>query len=146
MFRPRRTTSPLDRLARKIHEGTDVASVPLYALGIARMVLHEARARGARRRTAEVDPTLIAETANEEEAAANETVFAALGQCLDAAGGQARSLILAYYAADGAERIAVRQRLAAERRISVNALRNRALRLRETLEECVRTRLGWTRP
>lgn len=136
----------LDRLARKIHEGTDVASVPLYALGIARMVLHEARARGARRRAAEVDPTLIPETADEQEATANETVFAALAQCLDAAGGQARALILAYYGADGAERIAVRQRLAAERRISVNALRNRALRLRETLEECVRSRLGWTRP
>jgi DNA-directed RNA polymerase specialized sigma24 family protein len=136
----------LDRLARKIHEGTDVTSVPLYALGIARMVLHEARARGARRRSAEVDPTLLPDDGDEQEAAANETVFAALSQCLDAAGAQARTLILAYYAADGAERIAVRQRLAAERRISINALRNRALRLRETLEECVRTRLGGTRP
>jgi len=136
----------LDRLARKIHQGTDVASVPLYALGIARMVLHEARARGARRRAAEVDPTLLPDEGDEQEAAASETVFAALSQCLDAAGAQARALILAYYAADGAERIAVRQRLATERRISINALRNRALRLRETLEECVRTRLGWTRP
>lgn len=136
----------LDRLARKIHEGTDVTSVPLYALGIARMVLHEARARGARRRAAEVDPTLLPDDGDEQEAAANETVFAALSQCLDAAGAQARTLILAYYAADGAERIAVRQRLAAERRISINALRNRALRLRETLEECVRARLGGMRP
>jgi len=48
----------LDRLARRIHEGIDVASVPSYALGIARMVLHEARAKSARRHLAEVDPTL----------------------------------------------------------------------------------------
>ena len=49
---------------------------------------------------------------------------------------------LDYYGADGAERIATRQRLAGERGISINALRNRALRLREALEDCVRKRLG----
>jgi hypothetical protein len=27
----------------------------------------------------------------------------------------------------------------------LNALRNRALRLRETLEDCVRERMGWSR-
>jgi len=132
----------LDRLARKLHEGTEVASVPLYALGIARMVLHEARARGARRRAAEADPTLMPDGEDEQDTAATETVLAALSLCLRAAGSAARTLILAYYGADGAERIAVRQRLAAERRISLNALRNRALRLREMLEDCVRTRLG----
>jgi len=130
----------LDRLARKLHEGTEVASVPLYALGIARMVLHEARARGARRRAAEADPTLVPDRDDEQDT--TETVLAALSTCLHAAGSAARALILAYYGADGAERIAVRQRLAAERRISLNALRNRALRLREMLEDCVRTRLG----
>ena len=133
----------LDRLARKLHEGAEVASVPLYALGIARMVLHEARARGARRRAAEADPTLVPDRDDDQDtAAATETVLAALSMCLHAAGSAARALILAYYGADGAERIAVRQRLAAERRISLNALRNRALRLREMLEDCVRTRLG----
>jgi len=131
----------LDRLARKLHQGTDVTSVPLYALGIARMVLHEARARGARRFAAEADPTFVP-GGDEHDTAATETVLAALSQCLDAAGSAARTLILAYYGADGAERIAVRQRLAAERRISLNALRNRALRLREMLEDCVRMHLG----
>ena len=65
----------------------------------------------------------------------------ALSQCLDAAGMDARTLMIAYYGAAGAERIAVRQRLAAERRISLNALRNRALRLRGALENCIRARL-----
>ena len=131
----------LDRLARRIHEGTDVASVPSYALGIARMVLHEARARAARRRVAEVDPTLLPDE-NGGDAREIEVALAALSQCLDAAGADARKLILDYYGADGASRIALRQRLAGERGISLNALRNRALRLREALEDCVRRRLG----
>ena len=135
----------LDRLARKIHEGTDVTSVPLYALGIARRVLHEARARGAKRRAAEADPTLAPDAGDAESDAAEEAVLAALSRCLDQAGASARALILAYYQADGAGRIAIRQQLADELSISLNALRNRALRLRETLEDCVRERMGWSR-
>jgi len=130
----------LDRLARKIHEGTEVGSVPLYALGIARMVLHEARARVARRRAAEADPTLQPDEDDAQSASDTATVMSALSACLDAAGAAARALILAYYGADGAERIATRQRLAADHGISLNALRNRALRLRDALEECVRSR------
>jgi hypothetical protein len=130
----------LDRLARKIHEGVAVAAIVPYTLAIARLVLHEARARNARRQSAEIDPALIA--AEDSDASEDEAAFAALTACLEAAGGDARALILSYYDADGALRIATRQRLAAERGISVNALRNRALRLREVLEACVRARLG----
>jgi RNA polymerase sigma factor (sigma-70 family) len=130
----------LDRLARKIHGGTDVASVPSYALGIARMVLHEARARGARRHLAELDPTLAPDEDTSDEAADAEQLMAALAACLDAAGAPARSLILSYYGADGARRIETRRRLAEECGISLNALRNRALRLRDALENCVRRR------
>ena len=132
----------LDRLARKIHEGTEVLNVPLYSLGIARMVLHETRARGVRRRNAEADPTLAPDEGEGQASAELETALAALAACLDGAGAEPRALILEYYGADGAERIATRQRLAGERGISLNALRNRALRLRDALEDCVRMRLG----
>ena len=131
----------LDRVARRIDEGVEVASVLSYTLGVARMVLHEARARAARRRVAEVDPTLLPEE-DDGDAREIEAALAALSHCLDAAGSDARALILEYYGADGASRIALRQRLARERAISLNALRNRALRLREALEDCVRERLG----
>jgi DNA-directed RNA polymerase specialized sigma24 family protein len=136
----------LDRLARKIHEGTEVLNVPLYALGIARMVLHETRARGARRRNAEADPTWAPDEDDGKDTADIETALAALSACLDGAGAEPRALILEYYGADGAERIATRQRLAGARGISLNALRNRALRLRDVLEDCVRKRLGPVEP
>ena len=130
----------LDRLARRIHEGTEVASVPSYALGIARMVLHEARAKAARRHLAEVDPTFAPDDDAAEDASETESVLTALRACLDAAGTAARALILTYYGGDGGVRIATRKRLADEHGISLNALRNRALRLRDALEECVRRR------
>jgi DNA-directed RNA polymerase specialized sigma24 family protein len=136
----------LDRLARKIADGVDVASVPGYALGIARMVLHEARARGARRLAAEADPTLTADADGDaaDAAVAHEAMLAALGACLDAAGERSRELILRYYGDEGAARIATRKALADAAGVSLNALRNRALRLREALEDCVRSRLGRT--
>lgn len=130
----------LDRLARRIHEGIDVASVPSYALGIARMVLHEARAKVARRHLAEADPTLVPDDDAAEDASELEHVLVALRACLDAAGTTARRLILTYYGGDGAVRIATRKSLADECGISLNALRNRALRLRDALEDCVRKR------
>lgn len=130
----------LDRLARRIHEGIDVASVPSYALGVARMVLHEARAKSARRHLAEMDPTLAPDDDSGDDARDLEGVLAALRACLDAAGTAARALILSYYGGDGAVRIATRKRLADEHGISLNALRNRALRLRDALEACVRKR------
>jgi hypothetical protein len=42
-----------------------------------------------------------------------------------------------YYAGEKRARIERRQRLAAQLGIEINALRNRALRLREKLETCV---------
>jgi DNA-directed RNA polymerase specialized sigma24 family protein len=130
----------LDRLARRIHEGIDVASVPSYALGIARMVLHEARAKSMRRHLAEADPTLMPDDDAAEDASDLEPVLAALRACLGSAGTAASRLILTYYGGDGSLRIATRKRLADECGISLNALRNRALRLRDTLEDCVRKR------
>ncbi len=104
------------------------------------MVLHEARARFARRQLAEADPTLAPDEESPDEASEHESVLAALRTCLDAAGATARQLILSYYGGDGAVRIATRRRLADECGISLNALRNRALRLRDVLEDCVRKR------
>jgi DNA-directed RNA polymerase specialized sigma24 family protein len=139
----------IDRLARRVDEGVEVANVPLYALGIARLVLLEARARYARRQLAESDPTGWPDDEDPDTAeshALDERAATALVACLDEAGEAARSMIVDYYAADGGERIRVRKRLADELGVSINALRNRALRLREALEACMRKRLLRTTP
>lgn len=129
----------LDRVARRLAEGTAVDEVRLYALGVARYVLQETYAREAREERALDDPTLAADTDdNENDAEAMD----ALMRCLEELGSAGASLILAYYDGSGSERIRARRTLAERLGLAINALRNRALRLRETLESCVRRRIS----
>ncbi len=130
----------LDRLARRLHEGVEVDHAQRYALGVARMILLEARTRLARQHLAGQDP-IWSDAPDAEDALHREAAVIALNGCLGQLGERAHALILSYYGADGAQRIRARQRLASELGSSLNALRNRALRLRETLERCVRERM-----
>ena len=130
----------LDRLARRMGEGVEVDDARLYALGIARNVLLEARARIAQHERAMADPTFAASDADADEA--DPATLAALRRCLGRIGPERARLIVDYYEGDGARRIQTRRRLAATLDIALNTLRNRALRLREELEDCVRRRLA----
>ncbi|MGA8276630.1 MAG: sigma-70 family RNA polymerase sigma factor [Rhodanobacteraceae bacterium] len=132
----------LDRLARRIHDGMPVANPRLYALGIARKLVLEARARACKSQRAAEDPTLNAIADGNGEETVEAVTLAAVSACLSELDVGDRALLLAYYSADGRSRIRARQRQADELGISVNALRNRALRLRKALEECARKRLG----
>jgi len=130
----------LDRLARRIHEGTAVESVTLFTLGVARMLVREASARLIRSETAARDAQLFQDET--DDSAARETLHAALEQCLSSLGSAGASLILDYYSAGaGAERIEKRRHIAATLGLGLNALRNRALRLRDILERCIQSRL-----
>lgn len=131
----------LDRLARRIAEGVAIDDVRAYALGIARLVVKEARARELRQRDAAADPTL-APDADDDDREARDAALAALRACLAQLEAASRTLILAYYGADGGARIRERQRLADAYGSTLNALRNRALRLRVRLEACLKRRLG----
>lgn len=130
----------IDRLARRVQDGTQIESVPLYVLGIARLLVMEERGRVERERRASQESARMLElTVVENEV---DPAAAALAACLEGLGRESADLILNYYGADGAMRIARRQQIAAMLRLSLNALRNRALRLRERLEQCIATRLG----
>lgn len=136
----------LDRLARRLHEGTTVESVPQYALGIARLLVKEAEARAVseRKRGAAFayEQTATTPAADDYEGdKAQAVVMQALSACLEGLGAETRDLVLAYYGSDGPSRIASRHALAARLGIAPNALRNRALRARMRLEACVKTRL-----
>lgn len=133
----------LDRMARRLSEGTVVQNVYLYALGIGRLVVHEARSRLAREQSSLEQAAVLGQGAANEEPD-TEALLAALKACLQGIGERGAALILAYYAGgEGAARIAQRRLLAEQMHLSINALRNRALRLREMLERCVRGKLGW---
>lgn len=133
----------LERLARRIHEGAPIDNPQLYALGIARKLVMEAQASAQKAQRIVEDPTLFPrEVGRHEEDAEGSPMLAAVSACLAALDESGRQLLLSYYGADGSLRIRTRQDIAQKLGISVNALRNRALRLRQALEECARNRLN----
>jgi DNA-directed RNA polymerase specialized sigma24 family protein len=117
----------LTRLARRVAGGEAIQNLPAFAAGIARLIALEHR-RSVRRRELIVLPE-----PKEDRSRADEC----LERCLQELPPDGRSLILRYYDGDAGARIRNRSRLAAELGISLNSLRNRALRLRDRLEKCL---------
>ena len=115
----------LNRVARKLSENQVIQNLVSYALGIARMIVHEARRREQEKRAAIRELKIIGGPAKQES-----DLLEMVRRCLASLPVESRRLIERYYAED-------LQRLAREEGISVNALRNRAMRIREKLFECV---------
>ena len=105
-----------------------------YVLGVARLMVKET-AREQRKRGPM--PLQLPATPTRED----DEALAALEQCLGRLEPDDRRLVLSYYEGELRARIENRERLARECNLTLNALRNRVLRLREKLERCVRHRL-----
>jgi DNA-directed RNA polymerase specialized sigma24 family protein len=139
------TDRALDRVARKLMEGTEIENLTQFTLGVCRMILVERRSQRFREQRAQegcagmieqpATPLELGEL-EEEEARLQERVRI-LRECLAKLGDPAAHVILTYYDSDGSKRISRRQRLASELGLTLNALRNRAMRLRGTLERCI---------
>jgi DNA-directed RNA polymerase specialized sigma24 family protein len=129
----------LDRVARKLEEGTEIpdGSLGAYVRGVARMVFHE-WTRKPRAERAAVD------VAAAPPEASDETTLSQLDGCLDALAPAERRLLLRYY---GEGRLAdVRRDLAGELGLSQTALRIRAHRLRVRLEAAMKRLEPLTHP
>lgn len=127
------TDEALNRLASKLHQGTDIPHPDRYAFGIARLLIQE-DARARRKQEAAVRE-LQAAAAHASER--DEHMLEAIEDCLAALPRDSRKLIERYYAEDRAS-------VARDFGISVNALRNRALRIREQLFKSIaRQRDRW---
>lgn len=123
----------LTRAALKLEEGEPIRSIGSYVSAIARFVLNEASRQAMREERRLVDLQWTAPENNRQ----SERSAACLDRCLECLPERSRSLILRYYQDQGATRIRDRQRLASEFGVSLNSLRNRALRIREKLEQCL---------
>lgn len=131
----------INRVARKLAEGEHIQNLSGYFGGVARLVLLEAHKERERERAAfDRLPEPVTEAATEpDEGEARLRCFESCMQSLDA---PTRTLILEYYDDTGGARINRRKRLAAELGLEMNALRNRALRVRDRLERCIGECLG----
>lgn len=125
----------LDRLAARLDEGTAVEDVPRFARGIARLVLLE-HWRGPNARTVPLS-NLGAAHPVAAETRIDDALPECLHRCLGELAPDSRDLILEYYGAEGRSRIDQRKRIAQALGVSESALRNRAQRLRDRLEDCI---------
>lgn len=128
----------LDRLARRLEVDGAIDDVRGYAHGIARLVLLEQWRRPRELPPVEADERLRAAPPPADE----DPREACFERCLAELPADGRTLILEYYAADGRLKIEGRRRLAASLGLSDTALRNRAQRLRDRLERCIRRGLA----
>ena len=121
-----------NRLARKLDADERIENINQYAYGVARMLALEFYKKQTRQQKAlselpknEIFPTETDET---------ESWLECLHSCLNDLPAESRELILTYYRGDGRKKIENRQKLAEKLGIPQNALRNRAVRLRDKLK------------
>jgi RNA polymerase sigma factor (sigma-70 family) len=125
----------INRVIRKIDEGQILRDIPTYCHGVARLILLE-KLKGPESRRADFEelPPAALVAPEPEEKDERQDCF---DQCLKELPVESRQLILQYYGEEKREKI--NRRLAMAERLSVplNALRSRAQRIRNRLEECV---------
>jgi DNA-directed RNA polymerase specialized sigma24 family protein len=131
----------MDRLAERLAQNFEAIKEPgRFVLGIARMLVHESRAR-EKRETKAVTEFAAASARSGPREDGEQGRLESLELCLGKLPQLSRILLERYYTGDAGERIRNRQRLAAELGLDLNAVRNRALRLRRQLEVCVEREL-----
>jgi DNA-directed RNA polymerase specialized sigma24 family protein len=125
-----------DRVARRLDEGLDINNISGYCYNVARLILLETRKRSDARRMP-VDAVTLTAPERDADADDRERRLACLDRCLRALPGDGRDMILEYYRLERRERIDARRAMAERLGIKVEALANRALRLRDKLADCV---------
>ena len=129
----------LNRVIRKIDQGEAISDPSTYVFGVARMVLLESSRAALKERSALSELRPVAAEADDET---TQQRILSLRECLSSLPDKDRKLITVYYENEGgASKILKRKQLARSLDLELNALRIRACRLRERLEQCMKRRL-----
>jgi DNA-directed RNA polymerase specialized sigma24 family protein len=128
----------INRVIRKLDEGETIRDLPTYCHGVARLVLLE-KLKGPENKRADFETlppaALVApERSEREDVDEKKDCFE---RCLKDLPAESRQLILQYYSDEKREKIDRRLAMAERLGIPLNALRSRAQRVRNRLEECV---------
>jgi hypothetical protein len=127
-----------DRASRSAVEGSArIQNASAFLLGVARLLLQEDLRRRQKRAVAVREWSAREHTAGPQA----EIMDRALAHCLAGMPVDRRALLEQYYAQSGSEKIQRRQKLAQNLGLTLNALRNRALRARQELEDKIRAYL-----
>lgn len=126
----------LNRVARKIDSGEVIRDIVSYCHAIARLVFLESLKHPDRKRISLDELAPIVALDSEPESEDNQRQC--FKDCLRELPAASQRLILDYYREEKRDKITNRMRLARELAIPLNALRSRAQRVRNKLEECVK--------
>ena len=127
----------INRVIRKVDEGTSITNVFAYAFGVARMILKEFWKE--RERTNLAEKELLANSKPKApDKDDDDARMRCFDSCLEQLPNESRKLILDYYQEDRRAKIDLRKELATQLSIPLNALRIRAHRVRKGLERCVK--------
>ena len=123
----------INRVAKRVSQGEQISNLTHYFYGVARLLLLEVQKSRARELHAlENLPAAATDSDN-----TSGKRLDCLRACLDRISPDQRDLIISYYQGEKSSKIKNRQRLSKMLGVSLNTLRMRALRLRESLETCV---------
>lgn len=123
----------LDRVCRRLEEGEQIEQIISYILGVARRILLEQRKSFLTAAALPDDRTLQ----RPGEPRGDEATMECMDACLEQLPPESRALLLEYYSPEASARAWARQTIADRMGLSLNALRNRVLRLRRNLETCI---------
>jgi RNA polymerase sigma factor (sigma-70 family) len=126
----------INRVIRKIDEGGEIRDPSTYVYGVARMLILELAKQRDRQNEALENFSPPVEQAPEEDED-SQIRIECLKRCLQNLSQENREMILGYYQEDKSAKIESRRLLAERLQIPLNALRIRALRLRDKLEKCI---------
>jgi DNA-directed RNA polymerase specialized sigma24 family protein len=125
----------INRLARKLENGEEFENINTYALGVARIVSLEI-SKSPDRKTSNELPE-IGVSPFDKDTEEREEKLNCLEKCLRELSAENCQIIIGYYRGERREKIENRQKLADDLGIPNNALRSRAVRLRDKLEICI---------
>jgi DNA-directed RNA polymerase specialized sigma24 family protein len=125
----------LNRVIRRIDEGATIQDIAQFCHGVARMVFLE-KIKSPDSKSVDIEDvppaTLIAAPERRDDR------HECFDSCLKELAPESRQLIIQYYSDEKREKINNRLALARNLDIPLNALRSRAQRIRDRLEQCIR--------
>ena len=130
----------INRVARRITEGENVENIFNYVYGVARLVWLEAlRARHKSNIPLDLAPVPIAPNHEEQhrEQLGKEQRFKCFEDCLGELPEKSRIMVVDYYREEAGSKMEHRKRQAQALKMSPNALRLRASRIRNELATCI---------
>jgi RNA polymerase sigma factor (sigma-70 family) len=128
----------INRIVKKIESGETIENPATYAVGIARFVVLEARRKNAKEQAflqQQPDSVSPQEISDEKDFEAKR--LNCLNKCLVEISPEDREIIVGYYQGEKSAKIELRAKIAENCGVSANALRKRAVRLREGLGRCI---------